>query len=114
MLTNDTAALVERNCEECGGSGVAETIAGFDRPCDVCHGSGAIKWTQTEAVLLDQIEAQAATITELREALRQIYVDATEQHADWCNMGPVDDEARDWAFDLSRIALEALKVEATK
>ena len=71
-MTNDTAALVERNCEECGGSGVAETIAGFDRPCDVCHGSGAIKWTQTEAVLLDQVEAQDATITALQARVAEL------------------------------------------
>ncbi len=58
--------------------------------------------------LTRQIAERDAENKRLREALRLIYVDATEQHSDWCNMGPVEDEARDWAFAISIGARQAL------
>jgi len=54
------------------------------------------------------LEAAQARIAELEGELRQILVDATEQHADWCNLPPVDDEARDYAFSVILYARNAL------
>ncbi len=60
---------------------------------------------------LDTLAWQRREIDRLKEELRQIYVDATEQHADWCDMGPVEDEARDWAFSIAVSARNALRGE---
>lgn len=43
------------------------------------------------------------------EELRQIYVDCDAQYLEWNNLPPVGDEARNFAFDISRYALAALK-----
>lgn len=56
-----------------------------------------------------ELAAMKARGDRLAEELRQIYVDASEQHGDWCNLPPVDDEARNFAFDISQYALAALK-----
>ncbi|MGE8143089.1 hypothetical protein ACQKOE_14025 [Novosphingobium sp. NPDC080210] len=53
-----------------------------------------------------------AKIVLLETALRQIEVDATEQHADWCNFEPEVAEARRFAFDVAEYCRAALKGEA--
>lgn len=63
---------------------------------------------QVRSEMARQLAERDAENKRLREELRQIYVDATEQHSDWCNMGPVEDEARDWAFAISLSARQAL------
>lgn len=74
-----------------------------------CDGYYEFDLDAAAAVIAADRAGLVARIEELEGELRQIYVDATEQHADWCNMGPVDDEARDWAFDIAVHARAALK-----
>lgn len=61
--------IVERDCRECKGSGVAEYIDHMARPCDACHGEGTQNFTAMEAALLDQCEQQQAEILRLRSLL---------------------------------------------
>jgi hypothetical protein len=64
-------ALVERECRECDGSGDAEIIDGWARPCEACNGKGTQAFTETEAGLLDQIEAMSRQLVERTDALRE-------------------------------------------
>lgn len=60
---------------------------------------------------LDTLAWQRREIDRLTKGLHQIYVDAIEQHTDWCDMGPVEDEARDWAFSIAVNARNAMRGE---
>jgi hypothetical protein len=89
------AAMVERTCRECKGSGVAEYIDHWARPCDICHGEGFLRFTMNEDGLLDQCESLSARVAELAEALEPFaevadeYDDSDDDHHEvWIDAGP--------------------------
>jgi hypothetical protein len=96
----DDGERVERRCEECKGSGIAEYIDHMARPCDACHGEGILTFTATEAGLLDQVaflNAQLERMTDDCHFLLSVIDSCDEAEAPSCEMEPED------VFNIARI-----------
>lgn len=68
--------------------------------------------TELPEAIAHVMAKQDARIIYLETALRQLEVDATEHHADWCGFEPEEGVARNFAFDMAQYCRRVLEGHA--
>lgn len=68
--------------------------------------------TELPEAIAHVMAKQDARIAYLETALRQLEVDATEHHAEWCGFEPEEGKARDFAFNTAQYCRRIVEASA--